>query len=146
MEISNTKKLNLAIIRGNKAYDYWAEKANLSNYLSVILYELLIRSKLSQKELIKLTDLPKQSINKGIHLLYEQGYISLTTSERDNRVKFCELTKDGQDYAREVMKPLIELEERVADRMGKEKMKQLTFLMTEWSDTFWKLMKEQAHK
>ncbi|MBD5430274.1 helix-turn-helix domain-containing protein [Lactobacillus sp.] len=143
MEVSDTEELNLAIIRGNKAYDYWSEKANLSNYLSVILYELLIRPKLSQKELTKLSDLPKQSINKGIHLLYEQGFINLTPSEKDNRVKYCELTAEGKDYAKRVMTPLMELEEKTAEKMGKEKMEQLTLLMTEWSDTFWKLMKER---
>lgn len=145
MEISDTKELNLAIIRGNKAYDYWSEQANLSNYLVVILYELLIRSELSQRELAKLSDLPKQSINKGIRILHEKGYLVLTMSEQDNRVKLCRLTQEGRDYAEKIIKPLMELEEKVAQKMGKEKMRQLTLLMTEWSDTFWKLMKESKN-
>lgn len=142
MELADTKELNLAMIRGIKAYDYWSEKAKLSNYLSVILHELLLRPKLTQRELIKLSDLPKQTINKGVRILHEKGYIVLIPSEKDNRVKFCELTEAGRQYATEVMKPLMEIEEKTAKKLGKEKMKQLTLLMVEWSDTFWKVMKE----
>lgn len=142
MKAKDTQELNLAMIRGIKAYDYWSEKAKLSNYLSVILHELLLRPKLTQRELIKLSDLPKQTINKGIRILHEKGYIVLTPSKKDNRVKFCELTEEGRRYAMEVMQPLMEIEKRVADEMGKDKMKQLTLLMTEWSDTFWKVMKQ----
>lgn len=146
MGVSDREELNLAIIRGNRAYDYWSEQANLSNYLVVILYELLIRSKLSQRELTKLSDLPKQSINKGIRLLHEKGYLVLTMSKEDNRVKLCQLTQKGRDYAEEVIKPLMELEEKAAQKIGKEKMQQLTLLMTEWSDVFWKLMKEKDNE
>ena len=69
MEISDTEKLNLTIIHGSRAYDQWSQDHELSDYLVEIMYELLIREKLTQKELVNLSDLPKQSINKGIKIL-----------------------------------------------------------------------------
>ena len=44
--------------------------------LSVVLYELIIRDKLTQKDLVEVTGMPKQSINKGIHYLKENAPLS----------------------------------------------------------------------
>ena len=69
MKISETEKLNLSIIHGSRAYSQWEQDHDLPDYLVVIMYELLIRGKLTQRELVNLSDLPKQSINKGIKIL-----------------------------------------------------------------------------
>ena len=78
MELTATEKLNFAIIRGGKAYAEWDRQHGMPSYLTIILYELLMRQRLTQKDLVNLSDLPKQSINKGIHLLLEQDYLELT--------------------------------------------------------------------
>lgn len=78
MKISDTEKLNLSIVHGSRGYDYWDQTHGMTSYLSMILYELTIRKKLTQKQLVDLTDLPKQSINKGIKQLTESGYLSMT--------------------------------------------------------------------
>ena len=69
MELSETEKLNFAIIRDSKAYEEWDRQQGMPAYLTIILYELLLRKRLTQKDLVYLSDLPKQSINKGIHRL-----------------------------------------------------------------------------
>lgn len=137
MKISDTEKLNLAIIHGSRAYNYWDQTHNMTNYLTMILYELTIRKKLTQKQLVELSNFPKQSINKGIKQLSDAGYLSMTVDPNDKRVRFCELTPDGKKYAQEKLHSLFELEEKTAQKLGKEKMKQLTALNEEWSNTFW---------
>ena len=92
MELTATEKLNFAIIRGGKAYAEWDRQHGMPSYLTVILYELLMRQRLTQKDLVNLSDLPKQSINKGIHRLLEKDYLELTIDPEDNRVKYCQLT------------------------------------------------------
>lgn len=139
----NTEIMNLAIINGNKAYEKYNHLYDITDYLSVILYELLLQKKLTQNELVKLSDLPKQSINKGIHFLEQKGYLKLKVDQQDKRKKVCELTESGLKYAKKKIDPLIEIEQKVSQKMGTEKMKQLASLSKEWSDTFWEFLLEK---
>ena len=60
MKLTATEKLNFAIIRGGKAYAEWDRQHGMPSYLTIILYELLMRQRLTQKDLVNLSDLPKQ--------------------------------------------------------------------------------------
>ena len=51
MELTATEKLNFAIIRGGKAYAEWDRQHGMPSYLTIILYELLMRQRLTQKDL-----------------------------------------------------------------------------------------------
>lgn len=146
MKISETEKLNLSIIHGSRAYSQWEQDYDLPDYLVVIMYELLIRGKLTQRELVNLSDLPKQSINKGIKILRDHDHISMTVDPSDKRVRFCQLTEAGRKYAYDRLRPLFELEEKTAQAMGTDKMKLLAKLSEEWSTTFWHFLSEERSK
>lgn len=146
MKISETEKLNLSIIHGSRAYSQWEQDHDLPDYLVVIMYELLIRGKLTQRELINLSDLPKQSINKGIKILRDHDHITMTVDPSDKRVRFCQLTEAGRKYAYDRLRPLFELEEKTAQAMGTDKMKLLAKLSEEWSTTFWHFLSEERSK
>lgn len=146
MKISETEKLNLSIIHGSRAYSQWEQDHDLLDYLVVIMYELLIRGKLTQRELVNLSDLPKQSINKGIKILRDHDHITMTVDPSDKRVRFCQLTEAGRKYAYDRLRPLFELEEKTAQAMGTDKMKLLAKLSEEWSTTFWHFLSEERSK
>ena len=146
MKISETEKLNLSIIHGSRAYSQWEQDHDLPDYLVVIMYELLIRGKLTQRELVNLSDLPKQSINKGIKILRDHDHITMTVDPSDKRVRFCQLTEAGRKYAYDRLRPLFELEEKTAQAMGTDKMKLLAKLSEEWSTTFWHFLSEEKNK
>lgn len=146
MKISETEKLNLSIIHGSRAYSQWEQDHDLPDYLVVIMYELLIRGKLTQRELVNLSDLPKQSINKGIKILRDHDHITMTVDPSDKRVRFCQLTEAGRKYAYDRLRPLFELEEKTAQAMGTDKMKLLAKLSEEWSTTFWHFLSEERSK
>ena len=146
MKISETEKLNLSIIHGSRAYSQWEQDHDLPDYLVVIMYELLIRGKLTQRELVNLSDLPKQSINKGIKILRDHDHITMTVVPSDKRVRFCQLTEAGRKYAYDKLRPLFELEEKTAQAMGTDKMKLLAKLSEEWSTTFWHFLSEERSK
>lgn len=110
------------------------------------MYELLLRERLTQKQLVELSDLPKQSINKGIKRLKEINYLIMTVDPNDKRVRFCELTSSGKKYAQEKLQPLFDLEEKTAQKLGSEKMKLLTELSEEWSNTFSRFLNEERGK
>ncbi len=44
------------------------------------------------------------------------------------------------------MTPLFEIENKVAQKMGAQKMKQLVALNEEWSETFWKFLRKKGEK
>lgn len=144
MQVKEVERLSLAITQGSKAYDEWSKLHHLTSYLTTILYDLLLYKQASQKELVQRSDIPKQSINKGIKLLQQQGYLVMKTEKRDKRVKVCELTLKGQKYAQAKMASLFSLEDRVAQKIGSEKMKQLVSLNEEWSQTFWQFLRERS--
>ena len=146
MKISETEKLNLSIIHGSRAYSQWEQDHDLPDYLVVIMYELLIRGKLTQRELVNLSDLPKQSINKGIKILRDHDHITMTVDPSDKRVRFCQLTEAGRKYAYDRLRPLFGLEEKTAQAMGTDKMKLLAKLSEEWSTTFWHFLSEERSK
>lgn len=146
MKISETEKLNLSIIHGSRAYSQLEQDHDLPDYLVVIMYELLIRGKLTQRELVNLSDLPKQSINKGIKILRDHDHITMTVDPSDKRVRFCQLTEAGRKYAYDRLRPLFELEEKTAQAMGTDKMKLLAKLSEEWSTTFWHFLSEERSK
>lgn len=146
MKISETEKLNLSIIHGSRAYSQWEQDHDLPDYLVVIMYELLIRGKLTQRELVNLSDLPKQSINKGIKILRDHDHITMSVDPSDKRVRFCQLTEAGRKYAYDRLRPLFELEEKTAQAMGTDKMKLLAKLSEEWSTTFWHFLSEERSK
>ena len=146
MKISETEKLNLSIIHGSRAYSQWEQDHDLPDYLVVIMYELLIRGELTQRELVNLSDLPKQSINKGIKILRDHDHITMTVDPSDKRVRFCQLTEAGRKYAYDRLRPLFELEEKTAQAMGTDKMKLLAKLSEEWSTTFWHFLSEERSK
>lgn len=146
MKISETEKLNLSIIHGSRAYSQWEQDHDLPDYLVVIMYELLIRGKLTQRELVNLSDLPKQSINKGIKILRDHDHITMTVDPSDKRVRFCQLTEAGRKYAYDRLRTLFELEEKTAQAMGTDKMKLLAKLSEEWSTTFWHFLSEERSK
>ncbi|QLL74536.1 MarR family winged helix-turn-helix transcriptional regulator [Lactobacillus crispatus] len=146
MKISETEKINLSIIHGSRAYSQWEQDHDLPDYLVVIMYELLIRGKLTQRELVNLSDLPKQSINKGIKILRDHDHITMTVDPSDKRVRFCQLTEAGRKYAYDRLRPLFELEEKTAQAMGTDKMKLLAKLSEEWSTTFWHFLSEERSK
>lgn len=143
MKISITEKLNVALIKGGKAYDEWAKVNHLPGYLALIMYELLIRKRITQKQLVDLTDLPKQSINKGIRILQGQNCLTTSVDSTDKRQKFCQLTPAGEKYARAKMQPLFDLEEKTVQIMGNDQMQQLVALSEQWNQIFWKLLKDQ---
>ncbi|WP_297818456.1 MarR family winged helix-turn-helix transcriptional regulator [uncultured Lactobacillus sp.] len=143
---SEIEKLNLAIVRGGKAYEEWDRHHKIASYLTIILYELLQTDKLTQKQIVNRSNYPKQSINKGIHKLQQDGYLSLTIDPNDNRLKYCQLTPSGRRYAQKKLASLIKAENQVANKLGPEKMKQLVELNEEWSKTFWEVLEKEKRE
>lgn len=131
---SISELVTLASVRANYAYDQYDKLMGITQYESIILYELLTHPCLSQKELIYCSGIPKQSISKGIHKLSEQGYLEISSADQDKRVKYCSLTESGLAYAREKEGEILAIEKKVIDKLGFDRAALACQILNEWTD------------
>ncbi|WP_300617858.1 helix-turn-helix domain-containing protein [uncultured Lactobacillus sp.] len=124
----------LASVRANYAYDQYDKLMGITQYESIILYELLTHPCLSQKELIYRSGIPKQSISKGIHKLSDQGYLEITSDSQDKRIKYYSLTKSGLAYARKKEGEILAIEKKVIDKLGFDRAALAYQILNEWTD------------
>ena len=130
------KQFDNEIVREYRMYEDWARKVDLPVYQLCILYELLANKKLTQKQLIMVTNFPKQTINKGVLNLKQAGYVVFEEVKLDHRQKMIILTKNGYAYAVKKIGPLFKLEATVFEKLGPKKSKQLLELLRLYGDIF----------
>ena len=131
---SISELVTLASVRANYAYDQYDKLMGITQYESIILYELFTHPRLSQKELVYRSGIPKQSISKGIHNLAELGYLEISSADQDKRVKYCALTESGLAYAREKEGEILAIEKKVIDKLGFDRAALACQILDEWSD------------
>ncbi|MBW9308111.1 MarR family transcriptional regulator [Lactobacillus delbrueckii] len=131
---SISESVALASVRATYAYEQYDKLMGITQYESIILYELFTHPRLSQKELVYRSGIPKQSISKGIHNLAELGYLEISSADQDKRVKYCALTESGLAYAREKEGEILAIEKKVIDKLGFDRAALACQILDEWSD------------
>uniref|UniRef100_UPI0030C85266 MarR family winged helix-turn-helix transcriptional regulator n=2 Tax=Lactobacillus delbrueckii TaxID=1584 RepID=UPI0030C85266 len=131
---SISELVTLASVRATYAYEQYDKLMGITQYESLILYELFTHPRLSQKELVYRSGIPKQSISKGIHNLAELGYLEISSADQDKRVKYCSLTESGLAYAREKEDEILAIEKKVIDKLGFDRAALACQILAEWSD------------
>lgn len=131
---SISESVTLASVRATYAYEQYDKLMGITQYESIILYELFTHPRLSQKELVYRSGIPKQSISKGIHNLAELGYLEISSANQDKRVKYCALTESGLAYAREKEGEILAIEKKVIDKLGFDRAALACQILDEWSD------------
>lgn len=131
---SISELVTLASVRATYAYEQYDKLMGITQYESIILYELFTHPRLSQKELVYRSGIPKQSISKGIHNLAELGYLEISSADQDKRVKYCALTESGLAYAREKEGEILAIEKKVIDKLGFDRAALACQILDEWSD------------
>ena len=106
-------------------YEEWANAHGLSSTQLFVFYALDQRKGITQKMLAEYTGIPKQTINNAVRSLKSEEYIVLSTECSDRREKQVVLTEKGRAYSKELLIPLYDLEERVFEIMGEERVRQL---------------------
>ena len=101
-----TEDLNLGVISMSQGYHYWSQLHGLTDYLTNILYELLTHDQMTLTDITKRSNLPKQTLSKGIHQLLDQGYLVQDDDPTDSRIKWCKLTESGKEYAKDKVQNL----------------------------------------
>ena len=112
--------------QANGLYSSWAASGNLNYYLLFVLYALEGQKAMTQKKICISTGLTKQTVNSVIRSLKEDGYVELTPGIEECREKQVTLTDKGIACSNELTAPLRELEQRVFQIMGSDRVQQMT--------------------
>lgn len=129
--------------RTNALYTAWCSSTGQNPYRLFVLYIINAHEPITQREIADCTGLSKQTVSTVMRTLKDEEYVSLSTGESDKREKNVHLTPKGKEYIQEVLSPLYELENRVFDIMGADRMKQMSDAIRLFNIVF---EKEMEHK
>lgn len=108
--------------RMNDLYVEWARAHGLSSFSLFVLDSLYgSENGCTQKQICRDWMLPKQTVNSILKGFEEKGYITSRVSEEDKRKRLIFLTGEGMAYGEAIISELRGLEERIMEKMGKEK-------------------------
>ena len=111
-------------VQGLKNQSFKDMKAN--GIKTAIFLFLIYEDKITQAMIVERMAVAKQTINNIIIELCEKKYIKKVSDKDDKRVKILVFTEKGKIYADEFLKPLIDFNEKLYDKLGEEKINQMT--------------------
>jgi len=129
--------------RTNALYTAWCASAGQNQYRLFVLYALLAHQPVTQKEIADFTGLSKQTVSTVMRSLKQEGLVALQAGQTDRREKNVCLTPQGQQFASACLAPLHDLEQRVFDILGAERVKQMTDTMALFNLVFQKEMESK---
>lgn len=140
LEIFNLFSL-IRKVKGLKNQSFKDRKAN--GIKTAIFLFLIYEDKITQAMIVERMAVAKQTINNVIIELCEKEYIKKISDQDDKRVKILVLTEKGKIYADEFLKPLIEFNEKLYDKLGEEKINQMTKDFSDLAEILCKFNKEE---
>ncbi len=107
-----------------KLYHQCAKLHGMTYNTMMVLGALRHYQTCTQKQIVEQWGLPKQSVNTIIKKLHNDQYVALLPG-RNNKEKLLTFTDKGKAFTDEVLQPILAMEERVLERMGEEKCRQI---------------------
>ena len=97
----------------------------LNDLETIILIHIGLMKNPSQKDISKKLGAPKQTVNNIIKSLEEDGQIKLIQDENDKRIRILSLTKKGEKNRDARIKPIVESNKRIYEKLGEEKASEI---------------------
>lgn len=114
------KRINHMVSELDQIYHAYALKFGFSDSTFAILYTLSVEGgSCLLSEIVKLTGLPKQTVNSAIRKMEDEKTIFLT--DQGKRRKIVNFTKEGEIKAKKSAGVLIEVENNIFASWGEEK-------------------------
>ena len=140
LEIFNLFSL-IRKVQGLKNQSFKDRKAN--GIKTAIFLFLIYEDRITQAMVVERMAVAKQTINNVIIELCEKEYIKKISDQDDKRVKILVLTEKGKNYADEFLKPLIEFNGKLYDKLGEEKINQMTKDFSDLAEILCEFNKEE---
>lgn len=120
------RNLDCAIIKIRGAYAAWTRENGVRYHEMLVFYSIRDNQTCTQRQICKDYVLPKQTVHNTVRALTEVGYLRLVPSGRNRKEKRLQLTARGREYAKQIMEPLMRLEETAVQEMGMDNIRTMT--------------------
>jgi len=107
-------------------YTKLAQKHGFPYGLIQVLYILRLNNHVTQKQISDFCEIPKQTVNSMIKQLKADDHITLIANDEDKREKKIQLTPLGKIYSQKILKPFLELNKMVINKIGMDLLLQLS--------------------
>lgn len=101
------------------------EAFGLNNLESIILFHIDKIDDLTQKDLVNILQMPKQTVNSIIMNLKDNDLIYMRALESDKRVKTLVLTDKGEQEVANINRSLSFSNNKIYDQLGEEQIKSI---------------------
>ncbi len=112
--------VNLAITRISGISSNWSTAKGHNASELGIMFVLMSKETVTQKDICNMTAMPKQTVNNIIREWQAEDYIELVPHPKDKRAKSITLTEKGEAYIQKTLEPVYEMQLGVIDEMGEE--------------------------
>lgn len=117
------QQINSAWSKSTALYTKVANVLGVGYPEMMVLYALEMEGDLTQKQISERYGMQKQTVNTVVKVLKNQGYIELVSGTVDKRSKIVSLTKSGNEYATQLLSPLMNAEDKVYRIIGEERLR-----------------------
>ena len=119
------KQLGSILSKITAVYQNFYEENHIHPIEILILYELYINDRCTQKSISVSHHLPKQTVNNFIQDYLKKEYIFLNKDPDDGRNKIIQLTEKGNAYLHKNLDPVLELDRKTYESIGEEEYQKL---------------------
>jgi len=119
----------------NRIYADWAKRQGVNYNVMAVIYTAYHNDKCSQKYICDEWSVPKQTVNTTCRDLMASGIIEQVQSTGDKREICISLTEKGRAFANPLVTELLEIENRILDSMGQDRIKQFYDLLIAYTET-----------
>lgn len=134
------QQINQANARILNLYCAWVKTKGI-NYNEFLMYYILLEGAKTQKELSLRSHLIKQTVNNIIQSMKEKGYVVFHEDQDNHKKKLVVLTQEGEKKAHEITDELIDIENRVVEKLGEKQLAQFIALSNALANTLEEEMK-----
>ena len=127
-------------VQGLKSQSF--KDMNANGIKTAIFLSLIYEKKVTQSKLVAKMAVAKQTINNIIMDLCEKEYVKTVTDSNDKRIKILVLTKKGESYAKDFLKPLMEFNTILYDKLGYDRVEKMSEDFNLLAEILLKLNKE----
>ncbi|STZ62931.1 MarR family [Moraxella lacunata] len=146
--MSNTQLSRLAELTASldSTFESYAKTQMVLLSEMFILYSFYHKKSLTQKDICDEWALPKQTVHTICKNLIAQSFVQMQDNPSDKRAKLLSLTDTGENYAKSIIAPLLEVENNTAQSFGIERLEKLIQEFAELEQIFKTKMSETINE
>ncbi|MGN0394523.1 MAG: MarR family winged helix-turn-helix transcriptional regulator [Coprococcus sp.] len=119
------REMNSVWMKENALYTKAASKLGVGRPEMMVLYALVTMGDQTQKQIAEQFGMQKQTVNTVVRRLKQDGYLMLSSENKDKREKIVALTAEGKIYAQNIVEPLLNAENTVYQKIGEERIRKM---------------------